>query len=108
MNDAERAAKLMDLLGLSEEELCRILDTDALGLLSGQLEHPAELRILLDLLAQAREQAGAATVRRWARASGPLGRPIEMLLARDFARFEDALADLSDRGFVVRGPTRDQ
>jgi hypothetical protein len=97
----------MDLLGLSEDELCRILDTDPLGILSGQLEHPGELRILLPLLAEATAQVGAATVRRWVRASGPGGRPIEMLLTRDFARFEDALADLSDRGFVVRGPARD-
>jgi hypothetical protein len=29
----------MDMLGLSEEELCTILDADPLTLLSGQLDH---------------------------------------------------------------------
>lgn len=95
----------MDVLGLTEDELCQILDTDALTLLSGQLEHAPELRILLDLLAEARERAGAATLRRWVRVSGPYGRPIDALLARDFAAFEDALGELAARGFVVRRPS---
>jgi hypothetical protein len=97
-----RAAELMDLLGLSESELCRVLDVDALTLLSGQLEHRTELPILLDLLTEARERAGTAVLRRWVRASGPSGRPIEALLRRDFAAFEDATAELADRGFVLR------
>ena len=92
----------MDLLGLSEDELCTVLDADALTLLSGQLEHSSQLRILLDLLDEASERAGATVLRRWVRASGPAGRPIDALLRRDFAAFEDALADLSDRGFVLR------
>jgi hypothetical protein len=93
----------MDLLGLTEEELCRTLDVDALTLLSGQIEHRSELPILLDLLDEARERAGAAVLRRWVRASGPRGRPIDTLTGRDFAAFEDALADLAERGFVLRG-----
>jgi hypothetical protein len=97
------AARLMDLLGLSEEELCQALDVDPLTLLSGQLEHRTELPILLDLLNDASEQAGPAMLRRWVRANGPVGRPIDALLTRDFAAFEDALADLADRGFVLRG-----
>jgi hypothetical protein len=96
----------LDLLGLSEEELCRTLDVDALTLLSGQLEHRSELPILLDLLGEARERAGAAVLRRWVRASGPRGRPIDALTGRDFAAFEDALADLAERGFVLRGGGR--
>jgi hypothetical protein len=100
---SERAAELMDVLGLSEAELCRVLDVDALTLLSGQLDHRAELPILLDLLAEAREQAGVAVLRRWVRASGPAGRPIDALLRRDFAAFEDATAALGERGFVLRG-----
>lgn len=93
----------MNLLGLSEDELCQVLDADPLALLSGQIEHAAQLRILLVLLSEAEERAGAATLRRWVRASGPQGRPIDALLARDFARFEDALDDLAGRGFVIRG-----
>jgi hypothetical protein len=100
---ADGAARLMHLLGLSEDELCQVLDADPLTLLSGQLEQVSQLRILLDLLAEAEERAGAATLRRWVRASGPHGRPIEALLARDFAQFEDALDDLAGRGFVIRG-----
>ncbi len=100
---SDRAARLMDLLGLSEDELCRILDADALTLLSGQLDHRPELPILLDLLDDASEQAGPAVLRRWVRAAGPRGRPIDALTQRDFAAFEDALADLAERGFVLRG-----
>ncbi|HEX4805993.1 MAG TPA: hypothetical protein VFU94_08840 [Conexibacter sp.] len=93
----------MDLLGLSEEELCTTLAADPLELLSGQLDHRPELRILLDLLAEAEERAGAAVLRRWVRAAGPAGRPLDALLARDFAAFEDQLATLAERGFVLRG-----
>ena len=42
-------------------------------------------------------------LRRWVRRSGPAGRPIDLLTARDFGAFEDALAALADRGFVLRG-----
>jgi hypothetical protein len=93
----------MDLLGLSEEELCAALAADPLELLSGQLDHRPELGILLDLLAEADEQVGPAVLRRWVRATGPAGRPLDALLQRDFARFEDQLAELRGRGFVLRG-----
>jgi hypothetical protein len=94
----------MDLLGLSEDELCHTLDADPLTLLSGQLDHRPEITILLALLAEPAEQAGATVLRRWVRATGPAGRPpIELLLARDFAAFEDALAELTERGFMLRG-----
>jgi hypothetical protein len=93
----------MDLLGLSEDELCRVLDAEPLTLLSGQLEHRAELPILLDLLDEASERAGPAVLRRWVRVAGPSGRPIDALLCRDFGAFEDALAELAERGFVLRG-----
>jgi hypothetical protein len=93
----------MDLLGLSEDELCTVLDSDPLTLLSGELDHGPELTILLELLVEARERAGPSGLRRWVRVAGPNGRPIDQLLARDFARFEDSLADLSARGFVLRG-----
>ena len=96
----------MDLLGLSEEELCAVLDADPLTLLSGQLEHRPELRILLDLLGEAEERAGAPVLRRWVRAQGAHGRPLDLLLARDFAGFERAVDDLAQRGFVLRGGRR--
>ena len=103
MSQGERAAELMDLLGLSEDELCRTLDVDPLTLLSGQIEHAAELPLLLTLLHEAGEQAGPAVLRRWVRANGPAGRPLDLLLARDFPAFEDALDALAARGFVLRG-----
>ncbi|HWF53416.1 MAG TPA: hypothetical protein VG223_02250 [Solirubrobacteraceae bacterium] len=102
MRQSERAARLMDLLGLSEDELCAVLDVDPLSLLSGQLEHAGELPILLALLDEAAERAGAAVLRRWVRASGPAGRPIDALLTRDFATFEDQVGDLAERGFILR------
>jgi hypothetical protein len=100
---SDRAVRLMELLGLSEEELCQTLAVDPLALLSGQLEHSAELPILLDLLDEASERAGAAVLTRWVRASGPRGRPIDALTRRDFGAFEDAVAQLAERGFVLRG-----
>jgi hypothetical protein len=100
---SERAARLMDLLGLTEDELCAALGVDPLTVLSGQLEHRTELPILLDLLADAEERAGPALLRRWVRATGPSGRPIDALTQRDFTAFEDALGALAERGFVLRG-----
>jgi hypothetical protein len=79
-----------------------VLDADALSIITGELEHKPELPILLDLLAEAEERAGAAVLRRWVRSSGPAGRPLELLLARDFGGFEDALGVLAARGFVLR------
>lgn len=42
-------------------------------------------------------------LRRWVRRTGPAGRPLDALLRRDFAGFEDALGVLAERGFVLRG-----
>jgi hypothetical protein len=95
------ARHLQELLGLSEDELLAILDADPLAIIGGELEHKPELPILLDLLAEAEERAGAPVLRRWVRASGPGGRPLDLLLARDFATFEDALTTLAQRGFVL-------
>jgi hypothetical protein len=100
---SDRAVRLMELLGLSEDELCRVLDVDPLTLLSGQLDHRSELPILLDLLDDAADRAGPAVMCRWVRAGRAPGRPIDALERRDFAAFEDALAELAQRGFVLRG-----
>ncbi|HLJ04036.1 MAG TPA: hypothetical protein VKT31_11395 [Solirubrobacteraceae bacterium] len=101
-----RAARLMDLLGLTEDELCQVLDVDPLTLLSGQIEHRHELEILLALL----DDVGTTpeVLRRWVRAHGPAGLPIDALVSRDFAAFEDALAALAERGFVLRSRSRDE
>ena len=95
----------MDLLGLSEEELCTVLDVDPLTLVSGRLDHRPELSILHDLLAEARERCSPTMLRRWVRAAGPSGRPIDALLRRDFAAFEDALDALAARGFLLHAPS---
>jgi hypothetical protein len=104
---APDAQHLQELLGLEEDELLRVLDADPLAVITGALDHKPELPILLALLAEAEASAGPALLRRWVRAGGPDGRPLDMLLARDFAAFEDALATLAERGFVLsrrRGP----
>jgi hypothetical protein len=95
------AQHLQDLLGLSEDELLAILDADPLAVITGELEHKPELPILLDLLADAEERGGAPVLRRWVRASGPGGRPLDLLLAREFGAFENALTTLAERGFVL-------
>ena len=70
-----QAAHLQELLGLSDEELLAVLDADPLAVITGELDHKPELPILLDLLAEAEERAGAPVLRRWVRAAGPAGRP---------------------------------
>jgi hypothetical protein len=99
---SNRAVRLMELLGLSEDELCQTLSVDPLTLLSGQLEHSGELPILLDLLAEAGQRAGAASLRRWVRSGPPGSAPVDALVRRDFAAFEDALSELAEHGFMLR------
>jgi hypothetical protein len=101
-----KAARLMQLLGLSEDELCRTLAVDPLTLISGQLDHVRELPILLELAEEAQARVGAHVLRGWLRATGRAGRPIDMLLGRDFAALEDALAELSSSGIVLRSRSR--
>jgi hypothetical protein len=95
----------MERLGLSDEELMAVLDADPLSVIAGDLGHRPEIGILLDLTAEAEERAGGEVLRRWLRSGSSAAgrRPLDLLLRRDFAAFEDALADLADRGFVVRG-----
>jgi hypothetical protein len=94
------AHRLQVLLGLSDEELLAVLGADPLEVVAGELDHKPELPILLSLLAE-HDEAGLG---RWLRTEGPHGRPIDLLLARDFPAFESALATLGERGFVIRGP----
>ncbi len=94
------AAALRDRLGLTDDELCTVLDVDPLTLITDErLDHKPEVRILLDLTADLEPSA----LRRWVRAKGGHGRPIDLLLAREFGTFEDAVTDLRERGFVLRG-----
>lgn len=93
----------MDRLGLTEEELCVVLGVDPLTVIAGELEHKPQLPILLTLTEEAAELVSEAVLRRWVRASGPRGRPLDHLLAQDFAAFEDDLQALAERGFVVGG-----
>jgi hypothetical protein len=96
------AALLQDRLGLTDDELLAVLDADPLAVLGGDLDHKPELPILLTLTEEAAERAGDGVLRRGVRVAGRVGRPIELLLARDFGAFENALATLSERGFVLR------
>jgi hypothetical protein len=96
------AAELMERLGLSDDELCEVLAADPLAVLTNELHHRPELRILLDLTAEAAARVGDALLRSWLRRKGPGGVPFEHLRARDFAAFEDDLAVLAERGFVLR------
>jgi hypothetical protein len=102
MSSSSRAQALQDLLGLDDDELVRTLDASALELLSGELDHRPELPILEALLADVVETQGPGVLRRWVRANGPHGRPVDLLTGRDFAAFEDALGDLGERGFRIR------
>jgi len=92
----------MERLGLSDDELCVVLAADAIAILSDDLAHRPELRILLDLTEEAAAQLGEGVLRRWLRRRGPGGVPFKHLAARDFAAFEDDLAVLAERGFVLR------
>jgi hypothetical protein len=93
------AAVLAERLGLSDDELLAILDTDPLSVVAGELDHRPELPILLALT----EELDPALLRRWLRARGPDGRPLDLLLRHDFAAFEDALEAFRARGLVLRG-----
>jgi hypothetical protein len=95
----------MQRLALSDDELCEILAVDPISVITGELDHRPELSILLDLTKEAAERVGDGVLRAWLRRTGPTGRPIEHLRARDFAAFEDDLDALAKRGFVLGGGT---
>ena len=97
-----RAAALQRRLGLSDDELLAVLDEDALTVITDELDHRPEVPLLLQLTAEPAERLGEERFKRWVRASGPKGRPLDHLLTRDFGAFEDALDDLDDRGFIIR------
>jgi hypothetical protein len=96
----------MDRLGLTEDELCVVLDVDPLTVITGELDHKPQLPILLALTQEASERVAGGVLARWVRSTGPHGRPLDHLLARDYVAFEDDLQSLADRGFVLRGGGR--
>jgi hypothetical protein len=100
------ASLLMDRLGLSEDELCAALDVDPLTLIAGELDHKPQLAILLALTEEAAGRVAPGVLPRWVRSSGPSGRPLDHLLGRDYAAFEDDLQGLAERGFVLRAGGR--
>lgn len=96
------AAVLMQRLGLSEDELLAVLGADPLSVVGGDLDDKPQLPLLLALTEEAAGRVQGDALKRWVRTAGPAGRPIDRLLAQDFGAFEDALATLGTRGFVVR------
>jgi hypothetical protein len=96
----------MDRLGLTEDELCAVLDVDPLTVIAGELDHKPQLPILLALTQEAAERVAGGVLPRWVRSNGPNGRPLDHLLARDYVAFEDDLQALAERGFVLRGGGR--
>ena len=95
--------ELMQRLALTDDELCEILAVDPISVITGELDHRPELRILLDLTHEAAERVGDGVLRAWLRRKGPGGIPFEHLRRRDFAAFEDDLETLAARGFVLGG-----
>jgi hypothetical protein len=64
--------------------------------ITGEEDQRPDVRLLLQLLEDAPQ--GLKT---WVRTNGPHGVPLDLLKRHDFAAFEDALADLGERGFIV-------
>ncbi len=96
------AVVLMERLGLSDEELCAVLAVDPLAIITDDLRHRPELAILLALTADAADRVGEPALRSWLRRRAPNGVPLAHLTSRDFAAFEDDLAILAERGYVLR------
>jgi hypothetical protein len=93
----------MELLGLDDEELCAILGAEPLDVLSGEIESRPELPVLLELLEEARERVGAPVLRAWVRTAREAGRPLDLLVEQDYRGFENAVDELAQSGWVLRG-----
>ncbi|CAB4926809.1 unannotated protein [freshwater metagenome] len=97
------AQVLAERLGLTDDEVLAVLDADPLSVIAGgEMEHKPQLALLLTLTAEPAETVGLPTLHRWMRTAGPAGRPVELLTARNFTAFEDALATLQERGLIIR------
>jgi hypothetical protein len=82
---------LVERLSLSDEETLAIFELDALGAIAGDVAHRPEVEILDVITIEAAERLGAGALARWVRSGQPATRPLDLLLAGDFAAFEDAL-----------------
>ena len=60
-------------------------------MITGEEDYRPEVKTLLQLIGE--EPPPKAWVR---------GRPLQLLLQRDFAGFEDALAEYREKGFILR------
>ena len=99
-DDRTSASELQELLGLTDEELLEVLGSTPVDLLTGEEDEREDVRVLVAIT---RDAADPAVLRRWVRAAGPHGRPLDLLLRRDLAAYEAAVTTLAERGFVLRG-----
>ena len=97
------AVRLMERLGLTDDELCATLAAPPIAVITGELDHRPELGILLGLTDEPLVRFGPDVLQRWVRTAGPAGRPLDHLLARDFSAFEAAVEALDERGLVIGG-----
>lgn len=96
------AALLQDRLGLTDDELLRALGAEPLEVVAGDLDHKPQLPLLLALTEEVAAEIHPQALKRWVRATGRHGCPIDLLLAHDYGAFEVALEDLRARGLVLR------
>ena len=96
------AITLMERLGLSDAELCACSPSIRWPSSRTSSTIVPSSAILLALTAEAADRVGPQTLRSWLRRKGPNGVPFEHLRARDFAGFEDDLAILAERGYILR------
>ena len=69
----------------------QILNSDPLAVITGEEDHRPEVQILLQLIGD--EPPPTAWLR---------GRPLQLLLQRDFEGFEAELSDYRERGFIIK------
>jgi hypothetical protein len=94
------SSELQHLLGLTDDELLEILGSSPVEVLTGEEDEREDVRVLVTIT---RDAADPAVLRRWVRAPGPHGRPLDLLLRRDLTAYETAITTLAERGFVIRG-----
>ena len=75
-----------------EDDTVAGFELHALSAIAGDSGHRPEVEILDAIPEEAAELLGQPVLARWLRAGPPRGRPLDLLLAGDFAAFEDALA----------------